>query len=479
MGDTDSFLGRLGRNIGFAVGAGALAAMLLSTATSEARPRRHYAQNQVNGNGHTLNSREACAYETVKAELSRQDVTEDIAPYVMAIINKETRFSPRKTCPETVRYRLEKILESIKWFDGLICPGAKGPRSPDDDLEAGIGAYLRPRFAEKAGDSCAAYDTLRRTGSSMRRAAEAYRQKIAGYEGNKCGMQKPADDVKKEEIKVKVAEIPVEKPKPVEQKPIEELKSVEQKPKYEHKPEPVKAAPEPVPDVKQETAAPEKADEGFEVSKPVMKSVDDIIDVPMEPVKNKDNPQKEPIKHNAYAKETNDLEGKIEAEAVAGADAGVKIEAEAIVPEKAGIEKKAEADVADKVNSAVAETAKDAVEIPKPKRSTYIRPRKCRGLRYSSIDGKLYLRVKVRPNDSPWNIANNYTRSALNYKKIRRRNGTSIDDKSPLQPGERIYIPTNILKGKYRDSRCFPKNHQSRLNKKRRKNYSARVYRRR
>ncbi|MBW2997550.1 hypothetical protein KY349_04385, partial [Candidatus Woesearchaeota archaeon] len=93
------------------------------------------------------------------------------------------------------------------------------------------------------------------------------------------------------------------------------------------------------------------------------------------------------------------------------------------------------------------------------------------------------LETKVKKNESPWSLADKYTGRGLNYKRIRRYGKTPIDNAHPLQPGEKAYIPKNILKREYRNKSCYSKNGKKRSRVRRRKrgkkNYSAKLYKRR
>lgn len=412
----ESFLSRSLRNTGFAIGAGALAAMLLSAATSQAGPRERYAQHQSR-KGKTLNTGEARAYKTVKQELEMKGLSEDIAPYAMAILRRRTRFRPRKIQPKRVKRRLERIVENLERFDGLICPDVEGPYSRNDDLEAGIGAYLNPGYARKVQDPCKAYERLRSTGRSIRKLAEEYRQKIKTYEARNL----PGTPEREQMIASAITE--AERPKHADKKPAEERpadkrpaeerpadkRPAEERPAEERpaEREPKPADPEPIKESRKEMIAPEKIDAvAAETTRP---KDDRIIDAPVVP---------------------DDLEKKIEAEKPAAKN-----------KDTGGEKNEKTAPAADK-------------EKKKPERK-YQRLPKCRSTHYRTIDGRLHYRIRIKPNDNLWELAREYTGSALNHKRIRRYGDRPIDDANPIRPGQNVYIPARLIKRQYRNNACF------------------------
>jgi hypothetical protein len=417
----------------------------------------------------------------------------------------------------------------------------------NDALEYSVLSYtLEPELVDKIMQRCALFESaddfaeslgrirdrsapLSRAGrsySSVMTAADMYRQRIANSKGRVKPEPTREPLESEEEILASIPATEYEEARPLfgevivagkeYEEPEPEIVAVKPKQKPKVKPIPVKKEPpkpKPVQKPKQKPKKkpkPEPEPQPFEdireATRPTMVEKPVVAENPVE----KEKPYAaSPLEYKASAPVKKEAESEpliiAKPQPKPAAKPEPKVAAEpALVPVKEEekkytaepdsiddtIEVNEEAPVIISKKEAVAQKQEDLETKvkkvkPKPKkksRKQKKRSAKCKQ-RYTRINGKDYLKVKVKKNESPWSLADKYTGRGLNYKRIRRYGKTPIDNAHPLQPGEKAYIPKNILKREYRNKSCYSKNGKKRSRVRRRKrgkkNYSAKLYKRR
>lgn len=589
----ENSLYRAGKAVLKTAGAVTLATMFLTSTHSDARPRKQYAQHQVQKKKkQRLTSHEHRVYDIVKDELRNNRLPEDIAPVMMGLMKKEKRFwRHAHRSRQGVRQRINKLHKLLYNFNGLICASrsSKGKSYVNildfnDALEYSVLAYtLEPEMVDKIMERCALFEDaddfseslkstrdrsapLSRAGRSyswVMAAAEMYSQKITNSKSRAKPEPTKEPLQSEDEIFAEVLLTGQTYDKPVfgkaivsgpEPKPLQsEMEILAAVPatrpeRYEpalevivHEPEQeyavVAAKPEPKPEVKhipvkkeqpkpKPVQKPEQKPKTRPETKPAPQPAEDIREATRPPMVEKPEPEPivaaKPAEEKQYTasppeyktsapvrKEAQPEPLMISKPQPEPAKPKPKIEAEpepepALVPVEKPEEKAYTAEpksiddtielkeekpenilkeeaVAQKQEDLEAKVEKEKPELKKKNMKQKKRFAKCRQ-NYTRINGKEYLKVRVKHNESPWSLSDKYTGKGINYKRIRRYGKTPIDDSHPLQPGEKVYVPKNILKREYRNKGCYSKNgnKRSRARRKRgRKNYSAKLYNRR